>query len=465
LECGRAAAQVEKLGIPTVIVTRVGFTEVVANAFADQGFPADASQVVFGAELFLPGSNLSPLRARIDDVVAGLTTWQPSGVGTGVFEPPMITIEADNEQGLRDAVDRYLIRNLQSDGLPIVPPTVQRVDWILQGTDRTPDEILGPVAPRSGIATVRQVAVSLAMAGGRPEYLPITLAAVEAMLAPAFQHGRMNTTTCSVYPMFVVSGPVAHDIRLGSGYGALGPNPLRPAGASIGRAVRFVLMNVGGAVPGQTTMAIYGGPARFTGLVLAEDEAGLPTGWGSFGEEQGFATGENVVSAYAVSSTTNIPGGETGTEDAAFASLNRAAGTIGIPNGNYWDTSFNPAGAAGILVMARGTAQGLSAQGWSKGEIQSYLWERAKVPADELGPPIDTWWIPDPSIFEDPMPVSMSPSGIRMVIAGGDQSGHMMWLQSGCCSETVTSAAIVLPSRWSALLEAAQEDLGPIPVQ
>lgn len=444
-------------------MTREGFTGVVANAFADQGFSAEAAQAVFPAALFLPGSDLAPIRVQADEIVAGLTTWQPDETSTGIVEPPMIVIEADDEASLRDAVDHYLVRTLHSDGLPVVPPTVERVEWILRGTDRSPDEVLGTVAPRRGIATVRQVAVTLAMAGGRPEYMPVVLAAVEAMLAPAFAHGLMNTTTCSVYPVFVVSGPVAEDIRLASGYGALGPNPLRPAGASIGRAIRFVLMDVGGAVPGQTTMAIYGGPARFTGLVFAEDTSSYPADWASLAEEQGFERGANVVSAYAVSSTTNIPGGETGTDDAALASLHRAAGTIGIPNGNYWDPSFNPRGSAGILLVAGGTAGGLSALDWSKEAVQEYLWERSKVPAAELGPAIDVWWVPDPSILEDPMPVSMSPEGIEIVVAGGDQSGHMMWLQSGCCPEEITSATVELPARWSDLLDAAQEDLGPIP--
>lgn len=445
-------------------MTRDGFADVVGNAFASKGFGAEASQVLFASNMFLPGSDLSPLAEKFTELMDGLTTWEPETKQTGVRQAEMLRVEGPDESSARRELQNLFSRSLWSDGLPLEPPTVERVDWILTGTDRSRDQVLGRIDPRAGVASVEQLAVSLAMAGGRPEYLPVLIAAVEAMLEPSFGHGRMNTTTCSVAPVVIVSGPIAHDMRLSSGYGALGPNPLRPAGASIGRALRFLLMNVGGAVPGQTTMSIFGGPARYTGLVFAEDESGLPESWESLGEAQGFARGANAVTLYAVSSTTNIPGGETGTDDAALASLNRASGSIGIPNGNYWDPSYNERGAAGILLMARGTARGLETLDWSKAGIQDYLWTTSKVPADKLGPRIDAWWMPSDEIFEDPMPIATSPEGIRLVVAGGDQSGHMMWLQSGCCPEEVVSAPVELPGAWKELLEQAEVELGPIPV-
>jgi hypothetical protein len=445
-----------------VTITRDGFTGVVDNAFASHGFPAEASKVVFPSALFLPGSDISPISERFDEIVAGLTTWSPERTETGVFSPPMVTVQAASRAEAADAVNARFLQEMWSDGLRLAPPTERRVDWVLTGTDRDEDEVIGHIQPRRGVATVESLAICLAMAGGRPEYLPVLIAAVEAMVEEPFEHQRMNTTTCSVYPAVVVNGPVADDIRLSSGYGCMGPDPTHPAGASLGRALRFVLMDIGGAVPGNTTMAIFGGPGRFTGTVFAEDEAGLPAeGWVPFGVDQGHAAGANVVTAYPVSSTTNCPGGETGTADAVTATLNRAAGCIGIPNGNYWVTPYNSAGSAGILVIGRGTARGLAETGWSKQDVREYLWEHSKVPAAELQPRIETWWVPSEEIMEDPMPVSPSSEGIEIVVAGGDQSGHMMWLQVGCCPESMTSAEVALPGNWDALLEQAEQDLGP----
>ncbi len=426
-------------------------------------FPADASKVIFPVNMFVPGSDLTPIEKKIDELIAGLTKWQPTIKEKKIITPPKVRVEGKGYEEAVDSMNNLFLRKMWGDGLPVIPPTEKRVNWLLSGTDLSADEVVIKVLPRGGIATVETIAVSLAMAGGRPEYMPVLIAALEALGDPRFVHYRMNATTCSGYPAFVVNGPVAKQVRLGSGYGCLGPDPLHPAGASIGRAVRLLLQNVGGAVPGIGTMAIHGGPARYTNIVFAEDEDGLPPGWEPLNVEQGFTRGSNTVTAYAVASTTNVAGGETGTNDAALASLSRAAGAIGIPSGNYWTTPYNPDGAAGILVIAGGTAQGLAKLGWSKEAVKTYLWENSKIPASKLGPRITVWWSPLDNIMQDPMPVSMSPGGIKIVVAGGAQSGHMMWLEVGCCPEKLTSAGIELPANWDELLEKAEEDLGSLP--
>ena len=197
-------------------------------------------------------------------------------------------------------------------------------------------------------------------------------------------------------------------------------------------------------------------------MVVAEDEAGLPPDWQPLSVEQGFSPGANTVTLYSVSGVSNVPGGETGNEQAALASLNRAAGAMSVPNGNYWFPSYNPERPAGILLMGRGTAGGLAALGWSKEKVKRYLWKHARVPAPALGPRFETWWIVDEAILEDPMPVAMNPEGIRIVVAGGEQSGHMTWMQVGCCPEKLTGAEIELPGNWSELLGEAERDLGPL---
>jgi hypothetical protein len=451
------------MGIPTVTVTREGFSRVVTNAFTGEKFPAEASQVVYPVDMFMPASDLTPIEEKMDELIAGLTSWEPGIKRRGVVSPPPLVVEGDNYEEAFLETNRLFLKNMWSEGLPIVPPTKERVSWILTGTDVSPDTIIARILPRGGIATAEMIAVNLAMAGGRPEYMPVLIGAVEAMNSHQFEHHRMNSTTCAVYPVMIINGPIAQQVRLGSGYGCLGPDPLHPAGASIGRAIRLLLQGAGGAVPEIGTMSIYGGPARYTNIVFAEDEVGLPSEWRSLCVEQGFQSGKNIVTAYAVSSTTNIPGGEVGDETSALATLNRAAGVIGTPNGNYWVYPYNPEGAAGIFLMARGTARGLSRVGWTKEEVKRYLWENSKVPSSRLGPFFPTWWIPREQIMQDPMPVSVSPDGIRIVVAGGDQSGHMMWLQVGCCPQQLSSVEIRLPNSWEELLRRAEADMGPIP--
>ncbi|MFC2034799.1 hypothetical protein ACFLUJ_01590 [Chloroflexota bacterium] len=450
------------MGIPTVVVTREGFSRVVANSFAGVGLSPEASQAIYPVNMFVPGSDLTPIQENMDELIAGLTKWEPKIEAERVVTPPKVRVEAKEHEEVVTSVNRLFLRNMWSDGLPIMPPTERLVQWLLTGTDLSPNKVVTEILPRGGIATVQTVAINLAMAGGRPEYMPVLIAALEAISNPQFGHELMNSTTCSVYPVIIINGPIAKKIRLGSGYGCLGPDPLHPAGASIGRAIRLLLQDVGGAIPGTGTMSIYGGPARYTNIVFAEDDDALPSNWQTLSVEQGFRTGSNTVTAYAVSSTTNVPGGEVGNKDSVLASLNRAAATMAVPNGNYWFYPYNPDGAAGILLMASGTAEGLSRFGWSKEEVKAYLWENSKIPVSKLGPQVSAWWVPDERIMQDPMPISMSPKGVKIVVAGGLQSGHMMWLQVGCCPEQLTSAEIELPANYNRLLRKADEDLGPI---
>jgi hypothetical protein len=449
------------MGIPTVMVTRQDFSLLVDHSFMGAGLPMEAPKVVYPVAMFAPGGDLAPIQDNMEELIAGLTRWTPAAKAK--TESTAATVSAQGRDYSQTLVNlnNLFLRNMWSDGLPFAPPTEKLVKWVLTGTDMPPDKPVLTILPGGGKATVHTVAVNLAMAGGRPEYMPVLIAALEAMGNEKFAHGLMNTTTCGVYPVMIVNGPVSRQIRLGSGYGCLGPDPLHPAGAGIGRALRLLLMNVGGAIPGKGTMSIHGGPARYTSIVFAEDEECLPPDWESLSIEQGFLPGTNTVTGYTVSSTTNVPGGETGSSDSALASLNRAAGAMGVPNGNYWAMANNPEGAAGILLMARGTARGLANFGWSKEKVKAYLWENSHVPGVKLGPPVSVWWVPGGEEILHPIPISVSPKGIKIVVAGGLQSGHMTWLQVGCCAESLTSAEIKLPGNWEDLLMRAEQDLGP----
>ena len=228
--------------------------------------------------------------------------------------------------------------NMWGDGLPLNAPTGARVDWILKGTDLPSDHVVGKVMPRGGIATVETIAVSLAMAGGRPEYLPVLIGAMSAILHPDMDHDKWQATSGSTYPVVIVNGPIAKQIRLNSGFGLLGPDPQHPAGASIGRAIRLLQQNAGGALPGVGTMAMFGG-MRYTNAVFAEDEEGLPDGWVPVCTDKwGMPPGTNAVTVFVGTSATNILRRGVGKEEPdeeAVQSLRRVAGYLGNPNPHY----------------------------------------------------------------------------------------------------------------------------------
>jgi hypothetical protein len=249
----------------------------VNNAFGGMGFPPEAPIVLeFPVVMFDPGSDLTPLKENIDKVVYGLTQWVPTLKSKGIKYPPHVTVAGKDYEEAVTSMNRLFLKNLWGDGLPILPATRERVDWIMKGTDLPRDKAIGKILPRGGIATVEALAVNLAMAGGRPEYLPVLIAAVEAMVIPKQRHFHANSTTNSCYPIVIVNGPIAKQIRLNSGYGCLGPSSEFPAGAATGRALRLALLDIGGGIPGIGSMALYGGPARYTNIVFAEDEERTP---------------------------------------------------------------------------------------------------------------------------------------------------------------------------------------------
>jgi hypothetical protein len=455
-----------------MVVTRGGFPQVVGNAFAGLGFPAEGPTVYeFPVEMFIAGSDLTPINENIDKIVYGLTKWEPTIKEKGIKAPPKVMVEGKDYQDAVTNMNLLFLKNLWGDGLPIVPATEESVNWILTGTDLSRDTIVGEgkVLPRGGIATVETLAVALAMAGGRPEYMPLLIAAVEAMLEPKFEHQGMNSTTLSNYPAFVVNGPIAKEIRLSSGYGCLGPNPLHPAGGPIGRAIRIILQDMGGGIPGIGSMAIYGG-MRHTNAVFAEDEGGLPPDWEPISVEQGFPKGSNTVTLFNLGGMVNIlgPRGVTWTAEVHQPNVLRAiAGNMSVTNPHYFSGIHYFEQSPGIVLLARGTAQGLSDLGWSKDDVKAFLWENSKVP-DSLGlRAVLHRYLEDGSMPEEyeqyPMPITMYPRNIMIVLAGGDQSGHSYWMQRGNSRSYQQIKEIKLPANWDALLKEAEDDLGPLP--
>jgi len=458
-----------------MMITRGGFLQIVGNAFAGLGFPAEGPSVYeFPIVMFDSGSDLTPINENIDKIVYGLTKWEPSIKEKGVVTPPKVTVTPGKDYP--EAVDNMshlFLQNMWSDGLPVQPATDERVNWILTGTDLPRDTTVGTgrVLPRGGIATVESLAVALAMAGGRPEYLPVLIATLETINDPAGDPQSWQATTCAVYPAMILNGPVARQIRVNSGYGCLGPDPKNPAGASIGRAVRLILQDLGGAVPGIGTMSIYGGPARYTNIVFAEDEGGIPDGWKPLNVELGFPAGSNTVTMITVSGTTNffLAYGAPTAEEEESQYLHQMAAYMRIPNTNY---GWGVRGAPGVCLMPRGRAEGIAKTlGWTKEETKQFLWENSIVPwstieltisAPKIAAAIKGAEAYYPLAEGEPWPICSKPDDIVIVVAGGAQSGHMYFMQ-GAFAKPPLIKEMKLPAKWDELLAQAEEDLGPIP--
>src|SRR5205823_8489993 len=322
--------------------------------------------------------------ARKLEFYDALTRWQSRFVQQS-DAAPMLSVEGESYvDALRKAHHLLLGRQL-TDGLPVWPATREAVDWILRGSPLPRTHVIGKFAPRGGITTPETCAIALAMAGGRPEYLPVLVAAVDAFLDPESGSAQLQAASGSAFPVVIVNGPIGVQIRLNSGFGCLGPDPQRPAGASIGRALRLLQQNVGGALPGIGTMANYGG-VRYTNAVFAEDEANLPPGWAPHATERhAFARGTSSISLAFANGVINIrrrgAKKETPEED-ALQGMYRLADFMRVPN--MPGLAGYERGTPGILMIPGVVANTMAGLGWTKASIREFLWEHSRIPTEHL---------------------------------------------------------------------------------
>jgi len=258
-----------------------------------------------------------------------------------------------------------------TDGLPVVPPTRERVLRMLEGTSRDPAEVVAVVPPDLVECTVEKVAINAVLAGCRPEYLPVVITALEAACTGEFNAHGLLATTWSSSPVIVVNGPIAERIGMNSGGNALGQG--NRANATIGRALQLVIRNVGGGRPGGVDRATHGNPGKYT-FCFAEDERGSP--WEPLSVERGLAPGTSAVTLFAGSGVQPMVDQLSRTPESLARSL--AACLRGVANPKLvlaWDA---------LLVVSPEHARVFREAGWPKARLREELDGLLRVPGAEL---------------------------------------------------------------------------------
>ncbi|MBI3967997.1 MAG: hypothetical protein HY329_20350, partial [Chloroflexi bacterium] len=248
------------------------------------------------------------------------------------------------------------------------PPTPERVERVLGGTRRDPDEVVGLIAPAWGKATVRQIAVNSVMAGCGPEHLPIVITAVEAMIEPEFNLGGVQATTNAAAPLAIVNGPLALQLDFNFGPNVFGQG--WRANAVVGRAVRLILLNVGGGQPGTVDKSSFGQPGKYS-FCISENEADSP--WESLRAERGFGLDDTTVTVAGVAGphTVIVMGSLNGEE--TLMTIARAMTAAG--NNLVFMDNVDP-----VVAVTPEYADIVARDGFSKAEVKRFLWEHAVLP-------------------------------------------------------------------------------------
>ena len=314
-----------------------------------------------------------------------------------------------------DDVYEFMFSQGITDGLPLVPPTRDRVERMLSGTSRSAQEVIGRIPPSYADATVEKIAINAVAAGARPEFLPVILAAVAAASGGRFPlHGTIASTD-GIAPMLIVNGPIREQIGMNCGLNALGQG--NRANMTIGRALRLVLRNIGGAREGEIDQTVQGGAHKFT-LTFAEHEDASP--WPPLHVEHGFEAGDSVVTVLP------IIGGPRLCIDEYSRTARALVGSIAMG----FQRIFSPNGQIGpsMLVVSPEHANVFRRDGWSKDDIRDAIMDLTALPIRERlatqligGGVSEATLIREgitPIDFDRPMSKVSHPSHIQIAVAG-----------------------------------------------
>ena len=330
------------------------------------------------------------------------------------------SIEVDDAP---EAVLEAFVTREWCDGLPIVPPTADRVRVMLG--DAEPERALGAMPPLWRTATLEAIAVNAVMAGCRPEYFPVIVAAVDAMLDPDFNLYGVQATTHPVAPLVIVNGAYGRRIGLHAGSGCFGPG--FRANATIGRALRLILMNVGGAWPGRHDMATQGSAAKFS-YCIAENEEASP--WGPLKDG-------DAVTVYGGEGPHNVNDHASTTASGILSTVSHTAATLGSNVGWYFSQSQL------LVVLGPEHARTIAGDGLTRADVQRFVYEHARLPLAtlKLG---GMWGMHDwpawmMALRDDEVrpPQVPSPDDVLVVVAGGPGK-HSSVVPNTCFSRAVS---------------------------
>lgn len=343
------------------------------------------------------------------------------------MSPPVMLRSQIHRVADRDAFDALAEERRWGDGFPLVPPTPERVSAMLGGGD--PGRGFGAVPPRLVTVTNELIAVNAVMAGCEPRWFPILQTAVRAVLDPRFDLIRIQGTTHPCGLMLLVSGHLADDLEINSRGGLYGPG--FKANATIGRALRLISQNVGGAYPQETSLSTQGSPARFS-FCFAENEEENP--WEPHRVTRGFAMEDTTVTVAGGEAPHNINDHVSTEPRGLLVTIAQTIATMG-KNNAYLHEDY-------LVVLCPEHADLLARHGWSKRDVQEYLFERARIP-------YKVWSLggmfghhPHPNFVQlgedDTMvPLALSPDDIHIIVAGGP-GRQSSWIPTIATAKTVT---------------------------
>ena len=394
--------------MPVVVLGTDAFIGLAREAATALGMPSLAVATVPHPIGGVDPRAVAEKAERIVEQVVALATQVPRHVRAVA---PSWTSVVDAPDDL-DRFQEFAVGEGWSDGMPVLPPTPDRVERVLGRFASRRWEVVAPVAPRLGEATLEAIATNAALAGAGPSHFPVIVAALRALTRPEFNLEAIQTTTHPCGPLLILNGPVVKRLSVASGANALGGGAR--ANAVIGRAVRFVRVNVGGARPGSVDRATLGHPGKYSYCVGEHEEA---SPWEPLHVERGFPADASCVTVCGSEGPHNVNDHGSTTADALLRAI---AGTAATPGSNNIYLNGEP-----LVMLGPEHAQTIAGSGWSKAEFKRRFWARAQVPLPAFSAEnLARFAVIDAERFRDAPPdrravLARTPDDVMVIVAGG----------------------------------------------
>ncbi len=431
---------IEDKNIPTVSLVNYGFVNDAESASRARGMPGlryiptsvpCESSIIFDIEAGID----EVIDEIIDALIRPLTDVERSPEQKEISEPGRIIFK-----GTLEEVNRYFYMHGWTDGMPIIPPTEEAVAEMLTGTDLPPDHFLGILQSRYGKVTIEKIAINAVMAGCLPTYMPVLIAASINLLESEQGFNGYTTfgfSTGSWAPFWVVNGPIAEQININNGSGALSPGNI--ANAVIGRAMGLIIKNLGGVRKGVEDMGTMGNPMKYS-LVISENEKETP--WEPLHVELGCKKEENTVTlSFPNSYCQHIP--LTSDADGILRAI-----VDNMPRGMRYNIIITPTHAKNLLR-----------EGYDKDKVREYILKNRVIPAAKMAELMKTGPLGAQGVNNIPVddagmtPLIDDPRFIRIIVAGGPGAWIAHLAGGGATPGKKEIQKIALPENWDTLVE------------
>ncbi|MFC1942779.1 hypothetical protein ACFLWU_06155 [Chloroflexota bacterium] len=454
------------MGVPaTMIVTKPFESDAKFNA-QGEGLE-DLAVIVLPVNIVMDTQDIEKANLGdfvADEVIKALIKEQPQ-TETEAAEGETIQFSGGEYTEAWENMEKYFLQHRWSDGFPLVPPTQAAVSRMLEGTELSPDHVVGLIEPSCAEATVRKIAINAVMAGCLPQHMPVILAAVEAISDPLFDLHGIQTTTGPVSPLLIVSGPkLIEKLNINDSYSTIGPG--WRANTTIGRAIRLIMINIGLAWPGKNDMKAFGNPFKYVTL-MAENEDAYLGSWEPIRVAEGFSLNDMTISVmpavgfpvqYMMDDECNIDRIIELLTDAALGKYNRSVHGWGLED---------------LILLTPGTFEYIWREGFSRIEFQKKLYESLQMPSRKFFANSRTSR-PDPTEFvsieknpkwlaekceeckknpEALFPMHAKPENIKIIVAGGPGTTLMAYVSNWIGRCHFVTKPVKLPKNWDNLLD------------